>query len=181
MHSRHTWWGIFAASFSESIVVPIPLELLLIPMMQLNRSRMWNFALAALLGCIVGASFGYAVGLWLLGSVGEWIVSLYGGERMLEKATKLIREHGFWFIFSVGISPISFQVAMVTAGATGYAFTGFMTATVLSRSIRYFGLAALVWRFGGAAEYIYREHKKTAAVALMLFIALAWVVFGFIL
>jgi membrane protein YqaA with SNARE-associated domain len=44
--------------------------------MQINRERMWQPALAALVGCIAGALCGYAAGHFLHASVGAWIVSL---------------------------------------------------------------------------------------------------------
>jgi hypothetical protein len=47
-----------------------------------------------------------------------------------------------------GSPPVPFQVATVASGVSGYSLNGFVTATALSRSIRYFGLGFLVWHYG---------------------------------
>ncbi len=95
----HTPWGVAGASLLESTVMPIPLELLLIPLMQIDRKRMWQPALAALLGCIAGALFGYAAGYFFQASVGGWIVSAAGGEEQFARAGDMLRQNGFWFVF----------------------------------------------------------------------------------
>ena len=176
--SRHTRWGVAGASLLESTVMPIPLELLLIPLMQINRSRMWQLALAALLGCIAGALFGYAAGYFFEASVGDWVVSAAGGEQQFARAGELLRQNGFWFVFSVGVTPVPFQIAMVAAGASGYSIFGFLAATALSRAIRYFGLAALVWGFGDAAEALYKRHRLAAGLAVTGLVVLLWILFG---
>ena len=55
--TMHRWTGsrwmmpaLGIASFLESIIVPIPLEAILIPLMQKQRHRLWLLATIALLG-----------------------------------------------------------------------------------------------------------------------------------
>ncbi|MGB5984099.1 MAG: VTT domain-containing protein [Desulfobacterales bacterium] len=180
MTSRYSGWGVMGASLLEATVVPVPLELLLIPMMQLNRRRMWRLALAALVGCVTGALLGYAAGYGFQSSLGRWIISLSGQEAMFAKAGELIRQQGFWFVFSVGITPIPFQIAMLAAGAGRYWLPGFLAATALSRAIRYFGLALLVWRFGDSAEDLYKQHKIPVAITVGVALAALWTLSAFI-
>lgn len=142
--SRHTWWGVAAASALEATVLPMPLELLLIPLMQANRRRMWLLAAA-------------------------------GGGQQFEEAARLLRQEGFWFVFSVGVTPVPFQIAMVSAGAASYSLPGFLAATALSRSIRYFGLAVLVRLFGDAAERLYNKHRVVVGAAATAAVVLVWV------
>jgi len=169
---------VAGASLLESTVVPVPLEVLLIPLMQLNRNRLWQLAAAALAGCIAGALIGYGAGHFFQETAGRWIVDAAGGEDAFARAGELLRRQGFWFVFSMGVTPVPFQVAMVAAGALGYSLPGFLAATALSRFLRYFGLAALVWMFGDAAERIYRNHRKAVAVAVTAIVLLMWIVFG---
>ena len=176
--SPHTRRAVAAVSFLESTVMPIPLELLLIPLMQIDRKRMWQLALAALLGCIGGALFGYAAANFFQASVGDWIVSAAGGEEQFARAGVMLREKGFWFVLSVGVAPVPFQIAMVAAGVSGYSIFGFLAATALSRALRYFGLAALVWRFGDAAEEIYKRHRLAVGLTVTGIVVLIWIIFG---
>ena len=181
MTSRHARLGVAAASLLESTIVPIPLELLLVPVMQADRRRIWQLAFAALAGCIGGALLGYAAGYFLEASLGDWIVSIAGGADRFAEAALLLRSQGFWFVFSVGVTPVPFQVAMVAAGASGYSLLGFAAATALSRFIRYFGLAALVWRFGDASERIYQTHRVAVLATVSALVIALWVLFGLVL
>ncbi len=177
MTSEHLLWGVAGASLLESTVVPIPLELLLIPLMQTNRARVWRLAAAALAGCIAGALIGYGAGFFFQSTAGDWLVSITGSGEKFSQAARFLRRQGFWFVFSVGVTPMPFQVAMVAAGAADYSIPGFLAATALSRAIRYFGLAGLVWAFGDAAERLYRKHRWSVALAVTVSVAVLWVLF----
>ena len=130
----------------ESTVVPVPFEILLIPLMQTNRSRIFYLSLTALIGCVFGALLGYLFGYALYETLGRWLVSITGTTEQFDRAVQMIRGgQGFWLIFSVGFTPVPFQIAMVAAGVAGYPLNGFIAATALSRPIRYFGLGFLAW------------------------------------
>ena len=45
--SKHMLSGITLASFLESTIVPIPLEAVLVPLMQARREKLWLIALMA--------------------------------------------------------------------------------------------------------------------------------------
>lgn len=172
--SKHLVWGTFVASFAESTVVPIPLEAVLIPAMQANRDRLWMLAAAALGGCIVGALVGYAIGYWLFGVLGEQLISMFGSAEQYRNALEQVRQNGFWFVLSVGIVPIPFQIAMLAAGAAGYSLWGYTAATLISRGIRYFGLALLVWKFGNRTQALMQRHKRSSALAITVIVVAAW-------
>ena len=149
------------ASFLESLVLPIPLEALLVPLMQKRRDRLWWLAGVALLGCVAGAALGYVVGYGFMQTLGLRFVEWTGQQDTLDQAEGLMGRHGFWFVVGVSVMPVPFQIAMLAAGATKYPFGWFMLATVLSRGLRYFGLAALVHWLGDRAEAFVRKHKLT--------------------
>lgn len=172
--SRHVVWGTFVASFAESTVVPVPLEAVLIPAMQANRGRLWRLAGAALLGCIVGALVGYGIGYWVFGTIGDELVATFGDPEQYQNALLQLRRDGFWFVFSVGVTPIPFQIAMLAAGTAHYSLTGYLVATLLSRGIRYFGIAVLVWKFGDRAQAMVLRHRRTSVAALTAIVVAAW-------
>ena len=172
--SRRVVWGTFFASFAESTVVPVPLEAVLIPAMQANRDRLWRLAGAALLGCIVGALVGYGVGYWLSGAVEDRLIAMFGDPGLYQNALAELRRNGFWFVFSVGVTPIPFQIAMLAAGTANYSLTGYLVATILSRGIRYYGLALLVWKFGNRAQTLMQRHRRSSALAVTALVVAAW-------
>ena len=174
LHSRWMMPALGVASFLESIIVPIPLEAVLVPLMQARRERLWTLATIALVGCILGAVAGYYVGYGLMNSVGEWAVGQLGAQDQMERAREAMSENGFWFIMSVSVVPVPFQIAMLAAGATGYPIGLYLLATLISRGVRYFGLAALVWWVGDRAERLLKEHKVGATVAVVVVVAVGW-------
>tara|TARA_R110001583_G_scaffold11613_17_gene52326 strand:- start:12379 stop:12963 length:585 start_codon:yes stop_codon:yes gene_type:complete len=172
--SKHMLSGITIASFLESTIVPVPLEAVLVPLMQARREKLWVIALMATLGCIVGALFGYALGYYLFDVVGNWVINTLSSPEQFENVRQKMQAQGFWFVITLGIVPIPFQIAMLAAGATKYSLMLFLIASAIARSIRYFGLAIVVYYAGNQAERIISKHKTKAMVALTIIVLGAW-------
>ncbi|WP_370163987.1 YqaA family protein [Marisediminitalea sp.] len=176
VESRHMLRGITIASFLESTIVPIPLEAVLIPLMQAKRDKLWHIALMATVGCIIGALFGYALGYFLFDAIGSVLIDLFGTEAQFERVEQKMASQGFWFVLTLGIVPIPFQIAMLAAGATKYSLALFLLATIIARSIRYFGLALAVKLLGNQAEQFIRRYRTKAMVGITVLCAGLWLV-----
>ncbi|WP_166422727.1 VTT domain-containing protein [Paraglaciecola sp. 20A4] len=174
IESKNMYMALVIASFSESIIVPIPLEAVLIPLMQAKREKIWLLAFLATLGCIFGAIIGYGVGYYLFDQFAEQIAGWFSDPQQLENVKNQMQQQGFWYVLSVGIIPIPFQIAMLAAGAAKYSLFMFLLATLIARTIRYFGLALLVKVAGNKAEAIFRKYKIPTAIVLTLAVALFW-------
>ncbi|MGP5156440.1 YqaA family protein [Pseudoalteromonas prydzensis] len=172
--SKHMLTSISAASFLESTIVPIPLEAVLVPLMQARRDKLWLIALMATKGCVIGALFGYALGYYLFDAVGDWVINSFSSPAQFEQVTEQMQQQGFWFVITLGIVPIPFQIAMLAAGATKYSLLMFLIATTIARSIRYFGLALVVYFAGNQAERIIKKHKTKAMLGLTVLVLLIW-------
>ena len=172
--SKHMLRSITIASFLESTIVPIPLEAVLVPLMQARREKLWLIALMATVGCIIGAVFGYALGYYLFDVVGDWVINTFSNPEQFEQVKQKMQGQGFWFVLSLGIIPIPFPIAMLAAGATKFSLVLFLLATVIARSIRYFGLALVVYYAGNHAERIIQKHKTKALVGLSILVLLLW-------
>lgn len=162
-HSKIVFPVLTIVSFLESIIVPIPLEAILIPLMHHNRDKIWWLATCALLGCILGAITGYLVGMSFYEQWAPHIYSLFGSQDMFNRVIGEIESQGFIYILAVGVTPIPFQVAMLGAGVAQYPFLLFLLATLIARGIRYFGLALLVYYFGPAAGKLIKRYKYPVA------------------
>lgn len=180
LHSRRALWGITALSALEATVLPVPLEVLLVPFMVANRRRLWRIATLVLLGCLLGAMVGYAVGYLAWNGLGRPLVELFGYEAAWERFVILFDAHGFWAIVAVGITPIPFQVAMLAAGAAHYPVLLFLLAAAFARGIRYYGLALVVTWIGPQAALLWRRNAGwLGGLLLVLFIGLtAWQLAG---
>ncbi|MBK1851768.1 DedA family protein [Marinobacter sp. 1-4A] len=174
VYSRHAFWGLGIASFLESIIIPIPLEAILIPLMQARRSQIFILSTIALLGCLAGATVGYFVGYFVFDAVGQQLVEMVSTPEQFEHVRMRMEEDGFWFILSVGVIPIPFQIAMLAAGATSYSFFLFISASALSRALRYYGLGLLVFIAGNKAQAIFERHKVSAAIVVTIVVLVIW-------
>lgn len=163
--------GICLASFLESTVVPIPLETLLVPLMQARREKLWQIAAVTTIGCMLGALVGYAIGYFLFDALRDLIVSYWVSESQIDSFTTAMQRDGFWFIFSTGVTPLPLQVAMLAAGISQYSLALYLLAVVTSRTIRYFGLAVLVYFFGNKTEKLVRKYKwQAGAIGIIVII-----------
>lgn len=172
--SKHMLKGITLASFLESTIVPIPLEAVMVPLMQARRESLWKIAFMATVGCVIGAVFGYALGYYLFDMVGEWLINTFFNQDQFDNVKQQMQNQGFWFVMTLGIAPIPFQVAMLAAGATKFSLPLFLLATVIARAIRYFGLAIVVYYAGNKAEQLIKRYKMKAVVAITLAVIFLW-------
>ncbi len=167
-------WSVALASFLESTLVPIPLEAVLIPLMQAKRERLWSIAAMATLGCLVGALFGYALGYYLYEALQGYLVEYLTTAEQLAQVKAQMQAEGFWYVLSLGIVPVPFQIAMLAAGAVSFSLTLFILATLIARSIRYFGLALLVKLAGNQAQTLFQRYRYPSIVVLTLGVVLLW-------
>ncbi|GMM73763.1 YqaA family protein [Alteromonas gracilis] len=174
INSKHMLKGITLASFLESTIVPIPLEAVMVPLMQARRESLWKIALMATIGCVIGAIFGYALGYYLFDMIGQWLIDTFFSQDQFENVKQNMQSQGFWFVMTLGIAPIPFQVAMLAAGATKFSLPLFLLATVIARAIRYFGLAIVVYYAGDKAEQLIKRYKMKAVIVITLVVLLLW-------
>jgi membrane protein YqaA with SNARE-associated domain len=151
----------------ESTVLPVALEILLLPLMQSRRKRMWQIAAAATVGCIAGAVIGYYIGVWLAAVSMPFVLDWLGDEAVFNQLKENIRTDGFWFILLAGITPVPLQLAMLAAGAVDYPLGWYILAIAVSRTLRYFGLAILTCYFGDHAEALFVRYKKPVFLILL--------------
>lgn len=180
IYSRHMLWGVGLASFLESLIVPIPLETILIPLMQARRDKLWLISGVALLGCLLGATLGYGVGFFIFDLIGQHLINWFSTPAQFAEIQATMHKQGFWFVLSIGVVPIPFQIAMLAAGVTGFSIFLYLLATFISRGIRYFGLGLLVYLFGNQTQQLFERNKTKAFLLLLLLVIVIWLLTSFI-
>ena len=111
---------------------------------------------------------------YLFDAVGDWIINTFSSPEQFENVKQQMQDQGFWFVITLGIVPIPFQIAMLAAGATKYSIWLFLLASGIPRSIRYFGLAIIVYYAGNEAERIISKHKTKAMIGITILILGIW-------
>lgn len=161
--SRWPMVAMFWASFAETIIVPIPIEVVLIPFMMARRHQVWWIATVVTVGCLLASIVGYGIGYFFFASAGQWLIDSLGAGQDFARFQAMFAEHGFFAIVAIGVIPIPFQIAMLVAGAAKYPILLFVIAATIARGVRYFGLALLVLLVGDRALSFWNRHKKTSA------------------
>lgn len=180
IESRHVVWGTTLASFAESTVVPIPLEVVLIPIMQKNRQRIWLLATVTTLACLAGAVAFYYIGYFFYETAGQWLISTLSSQQEFQDVEKQLQDNGFWAVLLIGVAPLPFQMATLGAGFIKMNVAMFLLACTIARGIRYYGLALLVCWYGNKAEHYFHKHKWTVGLGTTAIVAGAWALSTFL-
>ena len=137
-----------AVAFAESSFFPIPPDVMLIPMVLANRDKAFRIALVCTVCSVLGGLLGYAIGYYFFETVGEWVVKTYGLQAGLEAFRHGLQEHGIWIILIKGLTPIPYKLVTIASGAAHFDLFTFVWASIVTRGIRFFLVAALLWKFG---------------------------------
>ncbi|MBL8536336.1 MAG: DedA family protein [Hyphomonadaceae bacterium] len=141
--------ALFAVSFAESSFFPIPPDLMLGPMAAAEPSKWLRFSIICTLASVLGGLAGYAIGMFLMDSVGGAILGFFGyaGEREMELRA-FYDQWGAWFIFLKGLTPIPYKLVTILSGALHFSLPIFVAASVLTRGLRFLAVAWIFQRFG---------------------------------
>jgi membrane protein YqaA with SNARE-associated domain len=173
--SRHAVLALAAVSFIESSVFPIPPDVLLIPMIIAAPSRAFRLAAICTGASVLGGFLGYAIGYFAFAALGEPVLQFYHMMDRYEALKASFTDWGAWIIILKGMTPIPYKLITIASGAFHFDLATFAIASVISRSIRFFLLAVLLWRFGEPIrDFI--EHR----LALVTSVFVVFLVGGFI-
>jgi membrane protein YqaA with SNARE-associated domain len=145
-------WALIAVSFAESSFFPIPGDVLMIPMMLAAPRKAWRIAAVATISSVIGGLLGYAIGYWGFNVIGRPILEFYHAMHRYDALKAGFDQWGAWIIIIKGLTPIPYKLVTIAAGVTHFDLMTFIAASIISRSIRFFFLAALLWWFGPAVR-----------------------------
>lgn len=135
-------------SFAESSFFPIPPDIMIIPMVLARPNRAWTIALVATVTSVVGGVAGYAIGYFLLETLGKPILAFYGYAAGFAEFQRLYNEWGLWIILIKGMTPIPYKLVTIASGAAAFDFPVFIAASLVTRAARFYLVAALLKYFG---------------------------------
>jgi membrane protein YqaA with SNARE-associated domain len=151
----HAAWILGAVSFAESSFLPVPPDVMLIPMALAQPERAWRYAVVCTLASVAGGVLGYLIGALLYDSIGQWIVHVWGYGDKMESIRQAFAQYGAWIIVGKGVTPIPYKIVTIASGFAGYNFGSFVALSLLTRGVRFFAEAFLLKRYGpGAREII---------------------------
>lgn len=141
-------WALALVAFVESSVFPIPPDILMIPMIIAAPSRAFLIAAVAVVASVLGGMLGYFIGWGLFDVIGGPILEFYGKVDEVDIFADRYNEWGAWAVLIAGITPFPYKVITILSGWTGLSFPVFVIASLIARSLRFFLIAVLLWKFG---------------------------------
>ena len=144
--------ALVVIAFAESSFFPIPPDILLIPMMLARPREAWRLAAYCTLASVAGGLLGYAIGYYGFDLIGRPILEFYHAMGRYDALKAGFDRWGVWIIIIKGMTPIPYKLVTIASGVAHFDLVAFVGASIISRSLRFFLLAALLWWFGPAVR-----------------------------
>src|SRR3954463_8215633 len=144
--------ALLIISFAESSFFPIPPDILLIPMILARPRDAFRLAAYCTLASVIGGLVGYAIGYFLFDTIGRPILEFYHAMNRYDALKAGFDQWGTWIIILKGMTPIPYKLITIASGVAHFDLWAFIGASIISRSLRFFLVAAILWPFGDAAR-----------------------------
>ena len=159
---------LFVIAFVESSFFPIPPDVFLIAMCIAAPTRAFRYAAVCAAGSVAGGAFGYGLGLWFMDSVGQQIIAWYGLEDKYHTVQDYYRAYDVWAVAAAGFTPLPYKLFTITAGAFKLNFPTFVLVSLVSRSARFFLVAAFIWKFGEPVQRYIDKYFNILSIVFMV-------------
>jgi membrane protein YqaA with SNARE-associated domain len=165
--------ALFFLAFAESSFFPIPPDVLLIPLCLGDPSRALWFALVCSLGSVLGGAAGYGIGFY----GGRPLLHRFFAPEKLLAVERYFERYNAWAIGIAGLTPLPYKLFTLSGGAFAINFRVFLVASVLSRSLRFFAVAGLIYWFGEPIGAFIEKYFELLSVAfVVLLVGSFWIV-----
>jgi len=167
---------LFGVAFAESSFFPIPPDVMLVPMV-LARPHAWlRLAGIATVASVLGGIAGYAIGYFLLDTVGMWLINLYGLQDGLQHFQQQFAEYGVEIILLKGITPIPYKLVTIASGVAHFPLVPFILASIATRFARFALVAGLLRLFGDRARTFIEKYLPWVFWAVLVVVIVGFIV-----
>ena len=178
--SSNLYLGI--VSFTESSFFPIPPDVMIIPMVIAKKKEYFKIFLIASLFSVLGGIFGYLLG-YLFYDLAIHVIEFYGYENKVENLkTSLSQGSGFFawlsILFLAGFTPLPYKAFTISSGVVGFSLPVFIVVSLISRSLRFFIVAYLSYKFGDLfTEFMEKHGSKWFTIIGILIVIVLGIIF----
>ena len=162
--------GLFAVAFLEFFLLPVPPDLVLIPLAAARPELAFLYAVIATAGSVSAGLVGYAIGRK---GGRPALESRFSGDR-IDRTEEYVDRHGLETLTFGAFAPIpeGYELLSIAAGVFGMEFRSYLLASLAGRGGRYFLEAILVLAIGDAARTL-TEEELYAVVGVAALVVLA--------
>ena len=166
-------------SFIESSFFPIPPDVMIIPMVIAKKKEFIKIFLIASIFSVLGGILGYLIG-YLFSDFAMYVIEFYNYEDKV-KNLKLSMSEGSGFIawlsilFLAGFTPLPYKAFTIASGLIAFNLPVFIIVSLISRSLRFFIVAFLSYKFGELFTEYMNKHGSKWFTAIGIFIVIIFV------
>ena len=166
-------------SFIESSFFPIPPDIMIIPMVIAKRKEFIKIFLIASIFSVLGGILGYLIG-YLFFDLAMYVMELYNYEDKI-KDLKLSMSSGSglvtWLsiLFLAGFTPLPYKAFTIASGLIAFNLPVFIIVSLISRSLRFFIVAFLSYKFGELFSEYMNKHGSKWFTAIGILIVIIFV------
>ena len=178
--SSNLYLGI--VSFTESSFFPIPPDVMIIPMVIAKKKEYFKIFLIASIFSVLGGIFGYLLGYFFY-DLAIHVIEFYGYENKVENLkTSLSQGSGFFawlsILFLAGFTPLPYKAFTIASGVVGFSLPVFIVVSLISRSLRFFIVAYLSYKFGDLfTEFMEKHGSKWFTIIGILIVIVLGIIF----
>jgi len=173
---RHAWAAVAAFAFAEASFFPIPADVMVLPMMLADRSRVFRLGAWVAFWSVAGGMLGYAIGHLFWETAGVWLIHLLHVPLEQVNALRLKYTQHAYLIMVQGATPIPYKLVTIASGLAGVSFPLFMLYSTVTRSIRYVVIEGmLVYFFGERAQALLEKYLEAALIVFFVVLVLGFV------
>ena len=169
-------------SFTESSFFPIPPDVMIIPMVIAKKKEYFKIFLIASIFSVLGGIFGYLLG-YLFYDLAIHVIEFYGYENKVENLkTSLSQGSGFFawlsILFLAGFTPLPYKAFTIASGVVAFSLPVFIVVSLISRSLRFFIVAYLSYKFGDLfTEFMEKHGSKWFTIIGILIVIILGIIF----
>ena len=172
-------------SFIESSFFPIPPDIMIIPMVIAKRKEFIKIFLIASIFSVLGGILGYLIG-YLFFDLAMYVIEFYGYQDKVENL-KLSMSQGSGFLawlsilFLAGFTPLPYKAFTISSGLIGFNLPVFIIVSLISRSLRFFIVAYLSYKFGELfTEYMEKHGSKWFTIIGIIIVIIFIIIYLFL-
>ena len=172
-------------SFIESSFFPIPPDAMIIPMVIAKKKEYLKIFLIASIFSVLGGIFGYLIGYLFL-DLAMYLIEFYGYQDKVENLKlSMSKGNGFlaWLsiLFLAGFTPLPYKAFTISSGLIAFNLPIFIIVSVISRSLRFFIVAYLSYRFGELfTEYMEKHGSKWFTIIGIIIVIIFIIIYLFL-
>ena len=172
---------VFFIGYIEAIIFPIPQEVFMVPMMLSERTKVFRIVFFSIFGSIIGGLTAYYLGLLFFDSLVLPIINFYNYSESFLYFKNQINEYGFIYVFIGGFTPLPFKIITLSSGALNIPIWNFLLAAILSRSIRFYMIGFLTYKYGNNVINIIDRKLNLITFIILLIVFLIYFTYKLIL